>query len=143
MLIESGADVNTNKGWSALMSAAINGRERCIKLLTEAGVDVNEISCWGHAVVTEAILRNSPESVKALAEAGADLNAAETKYGFTALVISAGNFKESCVEALVEAGAQNFMNQSMAVNDRTCLFNNKKYFFYFSDLCTCLTFQST
>ena len=81
-LINSGADVNIQSGTilnktSLLMTATKLKNIKKIKLLIDAGADVNAYSegLWGCTALMSAVLSQNQEIIKMLIDAGADVNA--------------------------------------------------------------------
>ena len=81
-LINSGADVNIQSGTildktSLLMTATKLKNIKKIKLLIDAGADVNAYSegLWGFTALMSAVLSQNQEIIKMLIDAGADVNA--------------------------------------------------------------------
>ena len=110
MLIKAGADVNIAKGQgrAALHNAAMNGHYNCLKLLIQAGANVNHsISINQVTPLMLAAQHGFLNCVQELIEAGADVNATD-KNGRTALMEAAHGKKGTCtdcVKLLVNAGA--------------------------------------
>ena len=133
MLVDTGADVNTrcNKGQTVLMYALENnfsfwteyiyqealrekpfekGKRRlraasdeCVKMLLEAGADVNAKTKAGSTTLMEAAQNDMVGCVEMLLKAGVDVNVADND-GNTA-VSYAVDGKPECLKLLVEAGA--------------------------------------
>ena len=74
MLIKAGLNVNTSQGSNALVSAAELRTVECVKLLLDAGADVNGVNDDGRTVLLEAVYNNSVECAEVLLETGADVN---------------------------------------------------------------------
>ena len=116
-LIAAGADVNAwdNKvGNTALICAAKKtyvlkaDKERnksknmaMVKLLIEAGANVNAKDGYGRTALIYAVRKNSVDMAKLLIEAGADVNVKDG-YGNTALYYATGDVRE----LLLAAGAR-------------------------------------
>ena len=135
LLINAGADVNVSAvnalkkyRTTALIVAAVKGNVRCVDLLLKAGADVNGINNDGETALKCAASRGQIECMRQLLQAGADVNNSneiterflsrneeDTELSdrfkshphaqYTALMCSAYRGHSSCVEVLIEAGA--------------------------------------
>ncbi|KAK3238667.1 hypothetical protein CYMTET_51338, partial [Cymbomonas tetramitiformis] len=92
-------------GYTALMRASANGRERVVGRLVEAGANVNHADEQGYTALTFASLHGHEAVVGRLVEAEDDPNHA-TQQGKTALMVASKNGHEAVVGRLVEAGAE-------------------------------------
>jgi len=112
-LIEHGLDVNASipndDGLPTsllLTTAAAEDNAAVIRLLLEAGADVNRTSGWGWTPLIRATLEGKRSNVRLLLEAGADIEA--TSDGQTALMHAAGGRRPEHVDIfhdLMDAGA--------------------------------------
>ena len=107
-LLRFGADPNQGivRGRTPLMAAAARGDVRMVRLLLDAGAEVNgqgELRRWSplHA----AAEGGSPEVVRLLIERGADVNAGERE-GRTPLQVAAKRAGPQMVRILLDAGAR-------------------------------------
>jgi ankyrin repeat protein len=109
ILLDSGAEVNTNTGFygTALRAASEQGHERVVKLLLEAGSDVN---CGG--ALWAAARRGKTQVVKLLLEFGADVNASYDRFG-TALQVASKGKHEGVVRMLLSHGAQPYCDSNV------------------------------
>ena len=125
--IENGADVNELvdgsdlKGASALLVAAAGGNVEIVRLLVDAGADVNHAlpehplsgkDSGGASVLSVAVNKESVEIVRLLVDAGADVNyvlpgkfLGPGSRGSTVLLKAVGLGNEQIVRLLVDAGA--------------------------------------
>ena len=90
--IKNRADPNAKEGWhgqTALMWAAAEGHADVVRLLIEAGANVNAANQAGQTAVHSATIRGSTANIQYLADHGADLNAKDLK-GHTPLDIALG-----------------------------------------------------
>ena len=87
LLLENGADVNTNNdiGISALMAASSKGFVKVVKLLLEKGADVNAKNDDNLTALIIASQTGHTEVAELLLEKGADVNA-KNNDGYTALM---------------------------------------------------------
>ncbi len=104
-LIAKGADVNQQNsyGYSALFLAAASGDTKIVKLLLDAGANVNARGPTGSALA-RAAQQGNPEIVRLLLQAGAELEAKDSS-GWTALFSAAMTGNSEIVEILLKAGA--------------------------------------
>lgn len=115
-LLEQGADVNAlseeAKGWTALMSAATEGRALIAQTLLDAGTDVNaKCACpnfsnggWTALMMAARVAESKP-IVDMLLARGANLDLANND-GETALILVSGVWGETDImRALLKAGA--------------------------------------
>ena len=104
-LIAKGADVNQQNsyGYSALFAAARSGDAKIVKLLLDAGANVNARSPAGSALA-RAAQQGHAEIVRLLLQAGADVEAKDGS-GWTPLFSAAMNANSETVEILLKAGA--------------------------------------
>lgn len=58
-------------GWTALTYAAVGGRTECVRLLIEAGADINAVDSEGKSVLRRANLAAQSATAKVLEEVGA------------------------------------------------------------------------
>jgi ankyrin repeat protein len=89
-LIQQGADVNTqdaDKGMTALMYAAEEGRVQAVKVLIESKANISLAAKKGTTALMFAALAGNMEIVKALLAAGADTKTKDAN-GQTALVFA-------------------------------------------------------
>ncbi len=74
MLLAHGADVNAcnHEGWSVLMEASLQGRAEIVRMLTEAGADMNLVAAgpndWGRVTALDVARRNGATAAAALLE---------------------------------------------------------------------------
>jgi ankyrin repeat protein len=115
-LIDGGADIQSDGG-TALISAAfsalqrheesepIDGQVKAVRILAEAGADVDEQFDNGvTALMLMSILRQT-ETARVLIEAGADVNATNNADGGTPLIFAVYGGSTETVVLLLESGA--------------------------------------
>lgn len=90
-------------GKTALITAAMRGQIEVVRVLLQAGVDVDEGDYHGRTALAYAA-GSETEIVRILLQAGADVNA-KPLYGDTALMKAAGYGSLEIVKMLIEAGA--------------------------------------
>lgn len=86
---------------TALILAAVDGRNNEVRALLEDGSDVNAKNMYGMTALMYAAEGNHAETVVILLEAGADINARNNE-GSTALMIAAIHACEDAANALME-----------------------------------------
>ena len=89
---------------SKLHDAAKDGDAELVKLLIDAGADVNKANEKGETPLYWAAANGRTECVKLLIDAGADVNKAD-KDGRTPLILAAYYGHAECVKLLINAGA--------------------------------------
>ncbi|CAK9115057.1 unnamed protein product [Durusdinium trenchii] len=96
----TGADIDR----PPMFLAAERGHLEVVRLLLEAGADLNAATQCGHTVLMFAAQNGHPDVVRVLLEAGADPKAATQDWA-TALMFAAQNGHPDVVRLLLEAGA--------------------------------------
>ncbi|WVZ91129.1 hypothetical protein U9M48_037341 [Paspalum notatum var. saurae] len=100
ILLEHGADPNkVSNAFSPLALACCGYSLKCMKLLVEAGADVNFICPTGESILMVAVDGGSTDIVKFLLEAGADPNVAD-KDGQLPIMLAADHKHRELVEIL-------------------------------------------
>ncbi len=104
-LLESGVDFNAqdNKGFTALMIAARNGRTACAELLLQYGADMDKTDKQGNSALVWASFYGNEEIAISLAGKGADLNLRGSRG--TALTCATFFNREEIVRTLLRYGA--------------------------------------
>jgi ankyrin repeat protein len=110
LLDDPAVDVNWNtpKGGSALEAAAVYSQpnqEKLVGLLLRRGADPNVATEEKVTPLQSAAYHGYANVVKLLIDAGADVDAAETRYGFTPLARAARNGHVQVIKLLLDAGA--------------------------------------
>jgi ankyrin repeat protein len=110
--IESGANINNCRDYNTPLTKAIyNSRLDIVKILVEAGVNINKKNTDGNTALMCATRINNLEIVKYLVEAGAEINIV-SKYNNAINVAINNNYLE-IVKYLVEHGADiNLKNEN-------------------------------
>ena len=98
-LLTAGADVNSRdtNNYTALISAAMRGSIRLVKVLMSAGADVNITDIQGYTALDMAINNRNVDFVRKLIAAGADVKLSLINS------VKAGNCE--CVEEILKTGA--------------------------------------
>jgi len=107
MWLMAGANINAQEklyGNTALVVASKYGYTEIVKLLLEAGADVNVKNKDGETALMKASYNGYTEIVKMLIDAGADVNIKD-RYGTTALMLASLYGYTEIVELLIKAGA--------------------------------------
>lgn len=109
--INAGIDVNAKSSQlrdlftgNFLMYAAMNSKRDIIKILLEAGADVELGYDWGYTPLMGAAEYNNLEAVQLLLDYGADINAQHVDK-LTALMLAAKKASKEIVELLLNKGA--------------------------------------
>ena len=109
-LLQGSADCNTRnaEGATLLIQAAEIGNLELVKMLIEAGADVNATDPQGWTALMKALYnhdldRGFPEIVSALIDAGADIEI-QIGYGIRPLMLAAGYGEAGVVDVLLKAG---------------------------------------
>ena len=107
-MLEAGVDVNWPDKYShpPLMRAAENGYLHGIKLLLEAGADVNKTTMWDNSSSLMSAASNGHDKcVDELIKAGADVNITTRERNTCAILLATLYGNVRCVELLINAGA--------------------------------------
>ena len=104
--IMNGADVNakTNKGFTALMSAAKGDHAEIAELLLTYGANVNDKDITGWTALMYAAREGRTKTARVLLTHGANVNA-KSYDGYTALMLAAINAHTKTAEVLLKHGA--------------------------------------
>lgn len=105
--LDAGADINAKDGfgYTPLYKAAMHGNKEFIKLLAEAGANINNLVLpRGKAPLHAAVQSKRTEAVKLLISLGADVNIRD-KDGYSPLHYAVMEDKVECVELLLDSGA--------------------------------------
>ena len=112
-ILDSGEDVNqtvkpnqpvNDNAFTTMHIAAYNDHIALVKLLIEAGADVDKKSSHGSTALSYAAKHGYTSCVMALVHAGADVNVT-TNQGNTPIFVAAKYGHEACVALLIGAGA--------------------------------------
>ena len=107
-VIKAGTDVNAinELGWrTPLMNAAgRNNNPEVLRVLIQAGANVNAKDNYGSTPLMYAALNDNSEVFKALIQAGANVNA-KNDDGWTPLMLAAGDNSAEVVSVLIKGGA--------------------------------------
>lgn len=107
LLLDAGANINSNKYYSALRKAAGDGDLEKVKLLVKWGADVKQVESYGKTALIDAAGNGHTHIVKYLVDQGADINFYGNK--FTAFHNAS---KKETYLALYEAGAKIDYNEN-------------------------------
>ncbi len=86
--LKANVEAQTKEGWTAVMSAAMNGHTDTVLALAELGADVHAAQEDGTTAMIKAAVNGRTETVRALAQLGADVHA-RTKAGATTVMSAA------------------------------------------------------
>jgi len=91
-LVSAGADLNipSEKGFTAVALATMDGHAECVKTLIDAGANLNVVGDRGYTALIMAACEGRTAIVKQLVNAGADLDLANND-GMTALDMAVKN----------------------------------------------------
>jgi len=103
--IQQGENINARdkNGMTLLDSAITNNNQEAVKLLIEAGADINATANTGLTPLMRA--SSQPDIVRLLIDAKANLNVKDNTYGKTALMYAAGSVNTETLKLLLDAGA--------------------------------------
>ena len=102
-LLEAGADCTSSSDFAAF-TAAECGKDDCLRVLIEAGADINARHRRGTTALISACLRGHDKCVNLLLQSGTDVNMTDNR-GCSPLMRSLLRRKLSCLNLLVQAGA--------------------------------------
>ena len=95
--------IDSKKKKIGLLAAASKGHTECIRILLQAGADVNAIGYKNHTALTLSCLHRRCESVQLLIESGADVNLSLDHGAALHVAVSEGSL--TIVNILLRAGA--------------------------------------
>ena len=127
-------DTRNKAGVPLLSLAARKGNREVSRFLIAEGAQINSrADDRGTSALMDSVLRSHCELMADFIEAGADANI-KSKDGQTALIVAIGSGKENIVEALLKAGADPNIADSLGVNAReyATLFHNQKILYLLS-----------
>jgi ankyrin repeat protein len=104
-IIKQLSKLNQDEKAEKLIGAAVTGQLDIIKLLIEAGVNINK-AIYGYIALISASKNRHLKAVKLLLEAGANVNAKDN-YGYTALMWAYTNRDPHMIKLLIDSGADN------------------------------------
>ncbi|XP_059167490.1 ankyrin repeat domain-containing protein 50-like [Physella acuta] len=105
-LLDRGDDVNAeDNGWTPLLVAVKNANVAVVRLLLQAGADVNWTNRKGQSALLFAVHNVDLEVVELLLQCQADVDQAHVGDGTTALYFAARSGSASLVRMLIRAGA--------------------------------------
>ncbi len=93
------------RGYPALMIAAMEGARECAEHLIVAGADFNARNNDGQTPLMGAALEGQTSMLRILLDSGADINARD-KFKFTALMYADSRGHKDALQLLLNAGAQ-------------------------------------
>jgi ankyrin len=107
LLVKSGARVTATDryGVTALALACINGNAKMIRLLIEAGADPNAVDSAGEPALMAAARTGVPDALRALVDAGAKVDARDTQFQQTSLMIAVRENQADAVAFLISRHA--------------------------------------
>ena len=113
-LINAGANINRvdDHGDSALILASEHDLVDIVKLLVEKGIDINWRGRGNTTALMNAVTNQNSDLVRYLVDHGANPEIKRTSDGYTAFLIAAFYPSLSCINALIEKGANIFATDS-------------------------------
>jgi uncharacterized protein len=107
LLVKAGARVTATDryGVTALALACINGNAKMIRLLIEAGADPNMVDSAGEPALMAAARTGVPDALRALVDAGAKVDARDTQFQQTSLMIAVRENQADAVAFLISQHA--------------------------------------
>ncbi len=120
VFLEAGFDVNrlSSENTSPLAAATRKGHFEIVRILLEAGADLNGISeDRGHSPLMDAAAEGHRDILEFFIGKGADLTC-QNKNGQSALVLATGNGHYECAAVLLDAGADCDQSDSMGLSAR-------------------------
>ena len=98
-------DVATEKGWTALMTAAQNGYGTVVALLLDMGAEVDATDKDGWTALMFAAQNGHAAVAQVLLDKGAAVDVVSKLLGDTALILAAQNGHEAVAALLLDKGA--------------------------------------
>ena len=107
-LLRAGAEVDASNanGVTALHLACGNGNVEMISLLLDAGAGIENTDGAGETPLMSAVRSGAAEAARLLIGRGANINARETQFQQSALMLAARGEEPRMVELLLKAGAE-------------------------------------
>jgi ankyrin repeat protein len=122
LLLDRGADINdsSNRGFTPLMIACVDGRKEMVELFLDRGADVDAENDDGFTALLIASSNGNKEVAELLLDRGADISVATRNYGYTSLILATIQDEKEVVKLLLYRGA----DISTVSNDGTTAFDN-------------------
>jgi general secretion pathway protein A len=98
-------DMVDDRGWTALMMAALRGHHSMVQLMLTYGADVNMRNSTGGTALMMAAIQGRNDILQLLLDNGAQVNIQDAK-GWTALMYAARNGHTPTVQILLSSGAE-------------------------------------
>ncbi|XP_049794897.1 uncharacterized protein LOC126209804 [Schistocerca nitens] len=107
------------RGATMFSNAVVTGDAECVRLLIQAGVDLNVQFSSGRTATHEAAAAGHVDCLESLLSAGADVNVKD-KSGLTPLHCAAATGRAQCVKLLLRAGADALAQDSKRKSPLHC-----------------------